>query len=267
MNSKKTSLLLISLFALFFSACGREESSQLINRQKQFDMAIGKMEDQIDLIQLPGEPFHQTIDMVMKKGLFYIGNGAAHKVMEFSSYGDLLGLFYNPAENPTPILLKNNISGGTVSNRKAFPYPFNEVGHIAVTGSNMLLVQDEVASDRKIWDEELGTTLRNVILRFDPGGDLINYIGQEGIGGTPFSFIEAMEVTTEENLTLVARTMTQWIAYSFDMDGNRRAEYILDEETLPGAGEDTIASLDTVLPGQSGDFIFLKVKEALTSDN
>ena len=74
---KKPTLLLFLVIFVFMSACGREQTSQLIDLHRQFGLVIGKMEDQIDLIQLPGEPFRQTIDMVMKKGLFFIGNGAA----------------------------------------------------------------------------------------------------------------------------------------------------------------------------------------------
>ncbi|MBT3273195.1 MAG: hypothetical protein HN368_08585 [Spirochaetales bacterium] len=258
MNSKKNGLLLIISLAAFLSSCNRENPSQIISLQRQFNLPIGKMEDQIDLIQLPGEPFRQTIDMVMKRGLFYIGNGAAHKVMEFSSYGDLLALYYNPAENPSPILLKEDSKEGSVSNRKAFSYPFINIGQLGVTETSMLLIVDEVPADREIWDEETGTLLRNVILRFDPEGVLINYIGQEGIGGTPFPYIEAMEVTLADNVTLVTRTMAQWIVYSFDAEGNKLAEYVLDEDILPSAGEGTIMSLDAVIPGQDSDIIFVK---------
>lgn len=57
---------------------------------------MGKAEDQIDLIQLPGMPFKERSRIVMKNGLFYISNGNTGKVMEFNSYGDILTLYYNP---------------------------------------------------------------------------------------------------------------------------------------------------------------------------
>lgn len=234
------------------------DNASLIERHFQFTMAIGKMEDQIDLIQLPGQPFQQSIDLVMKDGLFYVSNGAARKVMEFSSYGDLLTLYYNDTVNPVPILLGRDADDQSVVNRKAFAYPFSEVGNIAVTDSGMLLVQDAVAEDRQIRDADTGSMLRNIILRFDETGRLRDYIGQEGVSGTPFGFITAIRVGANDELDVVTRSLTGWTAFGFTGNGVLSYTFALQDDSLPAGDEGEVASIESVLPAPESGRLYVK---------
>lgn len=250
--------LCISVALILIAGCARRNASSVIERHHQFSMAIGKMEDQIDLIQLPGKPFSQTIDLEMKNGLFYISNGAGKKVMEFSSYGDLLTLYYNHQANPQPVLLAENRNAGEVANRNAYRYPFNEVGEIAVADSGLLYVQDVVAEDRRIWDEELKTQLRNVVLRFGPDGELLDYIGQEGVSGTPFPFIDSISLGQGGVLTVVARTTVDWIVFSYNRFGELRHSYSFTNADLPVPKEGVIASIARVMPASQPDILYVK---------
>jgi hypothetical protein len=216
------------------------------------------MEDQIDLIQLPGTPFSQSIDIEMKSGLFFISNGASKKVMEFSSYGDLLTLFYNAQTNPQPVLLTETKEDGAVANRNAYQYPFNEVGEIAIADSGLLYIQDVVAEDRRIWDEELETQLRNVILRFSPDGAFLDYIGQEGVSGAPFPFVDSVGIADGENLTVVCRTIDDWIIFSYDGDGGLRYTFTFADTDMPTPEEGTITSIARVIPAVEADRIYVK---------
>lgn len=240
------------------AGCNRRDASAIIERHHQFSMAIGKMEDQIDLIQLPGQASSQTIDIEMKNGLFFVSNPAAKKVMQFSSYGDLVTLFYNAAANPIPVLLVANETDGAVSTRKAFAYPFNEVGEIAVADSGMLYVQDIVAEDRRIWDDELGTQLRNVILRFSPAGTLVDYIGQDGVLDVPFPYIDSLSLGERDILTVVTRTTDTWIVFSYERSGELRYTYSFSEADLPQLGGGAITSIERVLPGPEPDVLYVK---------
>ncbi len=250
--------VLAVLILLGLLGCARQGTSSLMERHHQFSMAIGKMEDQIDLIQLPGQPFQQSINIVMKNGLFYVSNGAARKVMEFSSYGDLLTLYYNKNTNPAPVLLGGESSDGLTLNRKAFMYPFSKIGSIAVTDSGRLLVQDAVAEDRQIWDSETGSLLRNVILRFDEDGVLADYLGQEGISGTPFGYIDSISVGVGDELTVITRTLDSWIIFSFDYRGFLRYTFVLSEENLPVVASGDIASLGVVVEAPEADRLYVK---------
>ena len=243
---------------LVCAGCNRDNASSIIELHHQFSMAIGKMEDQIDLIELPGQPFTQSIDIEMKNGLFYISNGASKKVMEFSSYGDLLTLYYNASANPPPVLLKNENQAGSVANRRAHPYPFNEVGEIAVAGTGVLYVQDTVARERRIWDEELGTQLRSVILRFDNNGMMIDYIGQGGISGVPFPYIDSIVICADDILTVVTRTADNWIIFSYDRDGAFRHSYTFSDASLPEVDSSEILSVEGVMAGPEPDLVYVK---------
>jgi hypothetical protein len=240
------------------TGCRRQNASSIIERHHQFSMPIGKMEDQIDLIQLPGQSFNQSIDLEMKNGLFFISNGVSKKIMEFSSYGDLLTLFYNENANPAPVLLSGEGGEGTVSNRKAFAYPFNEVGEIAVSAGGMLYVQDTVANDRRVWDETLKTQLRNVILRFGPDGELIDYVGQEGVSGTPFPYIDSVSIGKQDILTVVTRTVDSWIVFSFDSAGGLRHRYRFSDADLPEPENGNLLSLGAVIPGPEPNRLYVK---------
>lgn len=259
-DMKATLFRLICLIAvlLAFAGCRRQNASSIIERHHQFSMTIGKMEDQIDLIQLPGQSFSQSIDIEMKNGLFFISNGASKKVMEFSSYGDLLTLYYNSSANPAPVLLSGGGGDGTVSNRKAFAYPFNEVGEIAVAYNGLLYVQDTVVEDRRVWDDELSTQLRNVILRFGPDGELIDFLGQEGVSGMPFPFIDSVSIGNGNHLTVVTRTVDQWIVFSFDESGNLRHRYSFADSDLPEPEEGSVISLGAVISGPEQDRLYVK---------
>jgi hypothetical protein len=251
-------LIILVVAVLGIPACARQGTTSLIERHHQFSMAIGKMEDQIDLIQLPGQSFQQSIDLVMKNGLFFVSNGAARKVMEFSSYGDLLTLYYNKNTSPTPVLLGRGSDTGAKANRKAFVYPFSEVGSIGITDSGLLLVQDAVAEDRQLWDPDTGSLLRNVILRFNEDGTLVDYIGQEGVSGTPFGYIDSISVGLEDDLTVITRTLNEWIVFSFDIDGLLRYTFTLSDEILPVVEPGDVASLDVVVAAPETDRLYVK---------
>lgn len=257
---KSTILRLVCLFAVLLacSGCRRQNASSIIEMHHQFSMPIGKMEDQIDLIQLPGRSFEQSIDLEMKNGLFFISNGASKKIMEFSSYGDLLTLFYNATVNPAPVLLSEKKRDGNVANRKAFAYPFNEVGEIAVSAGGMLYVQDMVVEDRRIWDDTLATQLRNVILRFGHDGELIDYLGQEGVSGTPFPYIDSVNIGQDDILTVVTRTVDLWIVFSFDAAGGLRHRYSFADTDLPEPENGFLVSLGAVIPGPEPDRLYVK---------
>lgn len=262
--------LCILAILLASAGCDRRNASSIINRNHQFSIEIGKMEDQIDLIQLPGTPFSQSIDIEMKNGLFFISNGASKKVMQFSSYGDLLTLFYNAQANPQPVLLSETKGDGAVTNRNAYEYPFSEVGEIAIADSGLLYIQDVVAENRRIWDDELGTQLRNVILRFSREGAFTDYIGQEGVSGAPFPFMDSMGITDGGILNVVCRTISDWIVFSYDSGGELRHRFSFADTDFPTPEEETITSIARVIPGGEPDRIYVKTdyysREAENSD-
>lgn len=231
-----------------------------MKRELLFELSLGKGEDQIDLIQMPNIPFNKKSRIVMKDGLIYIGNGNSNKIMEFSSYGDILSLYYNPDENPIPVLLTSVSANTASSNRNAYTFNFRNIGEIAVTEKNDLLIEDTVPYNRIDYDESTETTLNRIVLRFDREGNFINFLGREGIGGTPFPYIEKIEINSKDEIIIITRTLKTWNIYWYSPNGSLKytIRVPLDDLPVPSDGN-YIPSLETIVSGRHGNFIYLKV--------
>ncbi len=250
-------LVLIIYFPVIFSSC---KSDDVMERDLLFELALGRGEDQIDLVQMTNVPFDKKSRIVMKDGLIYIGNGNSNKVMEFSSYGDILSLYYNPNENPEPVLLSNTSDEGRSTNRNAYTFNFRNMGEIAITGNNHLLVEDTVPDNRTDYDESTDSTLNRIVLRFDNKGNFINFLGREGIGGTPFPYIEKIEVNNKDEIIIITRTIKTWNIYWYSEKGSLKYTVIipLDDLPLPDEG-DFIPSLETIVPDRNINEVYLKI--------
>jgi len=248
------------LFVLVLSVGGCERRAfESLPREELFTLSIGKMEDQIDLFQTSRASFDQKTTIFMRDGTFYIGNGASYKVMEFTSYGDLLSLYYNPDENPKPIILQSGSEGGKVSNRRAHPYAFRQVGEIAVSSRKVLYVEDHLPPERGIFDEKLNMSLNSIVLRFD-GGEYKGYLGQEGVGGTPFPYVQGIKITNRDEVVVLCRTLTDWIVYWYSAQGELLSTVKVSLNKLPmPEGEKLLPHLETVLPDNEDRRIYLKL--------
>ncbi|HUX20694.1 MAG TPA: hypothetical protein VMW69_05595, partial [Spirochaetia bacterium] len=204
-------LMLVGLGTILLLAGCNSKKTVDLQMKTLFNLSLGKAEDQLDLLELPGVPATQKTRIFMRDGLFYIGNGNADKVMEFSSYGDILSLIYNPVTNPQPFLLQSNIQKDTISTKEAHAYPLRHVGEIAVTQDKTLLIEDQVPVERQEFDKKLNAMLSSVVLRFRDDGTLIDYIGQEGVGGTPFPYIERIQSNSHGEIEVICRTDTEWL--------------------------------------------------------
>ncbi|HUX13448.1 MAG TPA: hypothetical protein VMW87_10495 [Spirochaetia bacterium] len=253
-------LLVIIVLAAFSALACRNPQVVNIQREDLFSLDLGKMEDELDLFQVPGSPMSSATTLAMRDGIFYLSNGSANKVMEFTSYGDLISLFYNPEQNPEPVLLQSENSQGKVANRRAFPYYFNQISQIAVTRDKYLLVEDRLPEERAIYDKNLGVLLDRVVLRFDDEGHLIDFLGQEGVGGTPFPFIKKIYVTKSDDIVVVTRTLDSWIVFWFTPKGSLRYNVTISLDKLPvPKNQQVIPTLETVVPDQDRRRVYLKL--------
>jgi len=186
-------------------------------KEEQFSLSLGRMEDQVDLFQPDGDVMKGKNAVFMRDGVFYVANGNAGKIMVFSSYGDLIFLLYNPADNPQPVSL--NVEAGVVSTREAVAYPFNDLGEIAVDGEKNLYVDDLAPEANIQTDASTGVQLDRMVQCFDRKGRHVASLGQEGVGGTPFPFITAMHVTAKDQLVVVCRAATRWQVFWYSKGG------------------------------------------------
>jgi hypothetical protein len=246
--------------ALFLGACGPREIRYL-EQQELFSLSLGRSEDQLDLFQVDSAGQARRTQVFMRRGLVYLADGSANKIMEFNSYGDILSLVYNPEENPRPVLLRSNPEGGAVANRRAVSYNFTEVGEIAVTSDSWLLVEDRLAEERALFDEDLGVALNRIVLRFGADGRLVDYLGQEGVGGTPFPFVSRLTVTNRDEAVIVSRTLRNWLVFWYDKRGNLlyRADIDLNRLPVPEESGEAIPLLETIIPDREEARLYLKI--------
>lgn len=256
MKAKFAALMFITLA---LAACTGGDTQDL-RREDLFTLDYGKMEDELDLIQYPGKPFDTGTRLVMQNGFFYILNRTSGKLMKFNSYGDILELYYNKNLNPEPVLLKDSSAEGTRATRRAFSYPFQDIRNFAVSTDETVLVDDRVPESRREYDDEIEALLDRIVLRFDRDGRLIDYLGQEGVGGTPFSFIDRIDVNSRGEIIITTRNMKSWRVYWYTAGGRSLSTVDIPVSTLPVPKDgDYSVSLESVMPDRAARTIYLKV--------
>ena len=244
---KARTWLILALLGL--AAC-RPKAVEELPREELFSLGIGKMDNQVDLFLVRGQGNEQKIGVYMRDGLFYLANGSSAKIMELSSYGDLIFLLYNPQSNPPPVSFSSESSDNLAATRKAVAYPLARIGELAVDSGKRLYVEDMVSSERQLPDRGLGVLLSRVVLRFDRHGKLEDFIGQEGVGGTPFPYIESLYVTGNDELVVVCRTPRSWLVYWYTTSGSLQYQLTVEPASLPPLAEApaAVVSLGKLVP-------------------
>lgn len=228
-----------------------------VSRQDLFKLSLGRMEDQLDLSGTQGgEP--AKLRIFMRDGIFFLSNGKGRKLMEFSSYGDLLSLVYDPESNPTPVLL--SAQGDEQSFRSAFQHPLQEPGEIVVNSKQDIFLEDRLPPERGVPDEQSQSLLDAVVLRFDRQGAYRDYIGREGVGGTPFPNIVGLYCTKSDELVVVSTTSVDWRVNWFGPEGALLFSLSVKRESLPFLDkQDFIPSLEKITPDPESRLLYMKI--------
>jgi hypothetical protein len=232
-----------------------------VDREDLFDLAIGRMEDQIDLYNLEGSRSIRKTSVTMRDGLLYISDGNGEKIVRYNSYGDLLFMIYNEETNPLPITLRTNSGENDAVTRWAFSYPLQGPGEITVDTRKHIYVEDRLPRDRYSFDPEDQVILDSMVLHFDADGRFIEYLGQEGIGGTPFPRIDDISTSLQDELVVTCRLPLGWNVYWFDADGTLLYLIHLKNNTLPIPPDkaEVIPSLDSILAAPDMRRLYLKI--------
>jgi len=254
------SMLVAALVAAFsLSSCVSREVPS-VDRENLFQLSFGRMEDQIDLMGLEGRSRSLKTRISMRDGIFYIVDANGSKIVKYTSYGDLLSMVYDPDTNPPPLNLKGNADTSDVITGRATPYPLYSPGEIAVNTKKDFFVEDRLPPQRRTWDAEHRTLLDGVVLRFDNEGRFLEYLGQEGIGGTPFPMITGLYLSNDDELAVICRHAQGWNVYWFDKTGNLLFLVIIERDDLPiPEGSRSQASLESIIPDPDGRKLFLKI--------
>ncbi len=257
---------LVSVLSFLAVSCD-PGASMVLERENLFSLEIGRLEDQMDLLTRKGVVSQGRNRIIMRDGIIYISNEAAAKVMVFNSFGDLIALYYHPDENPIPVSLQLRDDQGGLTTRIAVPYRFRRIGEIAVDSRKHLAIVDMLPPERSVYDPEIGVRLDWTILRFDDNGELLDYLGQEGVGGTPFPYIEQMRTNIQDELMVVCDTVRSKIVYLYSPGGELlyQSEILYSRLPVPSSDTGYIAVLDHVTAGYEHRRAYIKVSYYLPS--
>ncbi len=237
-----------------------KEIKRISENENYTAINIGRLEDQINLINFEGTQSAEKTRITMRDGLFYISDGKGERVVRYTSYGDLLFMVYNEETNPPPLTLPLNPPEGEQVTRWAVTYPFREPGEIAVDSRKHIYVEDRLPTDRHIFDEELKSLLDSTVLHFDTNGKFVEYLGREGLGGSPFPHINSIFTTVNDEIAVVCRLPQGWNIYWFNPNGMLRFSIPISLRTLPPSpAEELFPSISSISIAPDERKIFIKI--------
>lgn len=242
-----------------FVSCGGSKRISSVQSDVLFELEYGNFDNQINMFDVSRVGSIDT-SIAMRDGFFYIANSESKKIMELNSYGDLLTIYYNEDFNPVPSFSKG--TDGTSATRKAVSYPFNNIKAVSVDSRKYLYAVDVLPQERHEYDEEKKMSLAQVVLRFDASGKFLDYIGQQGPGGTPFPFIKNIYTTNASELVVVCTTGDGFQVYWFSTDGYLMYAVPVKKENVPNPFKDekndTFFSVENIVPDYNERKLYLK---------
>jgi hypothetical protein len=254
----RIALVVVLVFAL--SGCSRGRISS-VARMDLFNLEIGPLEDQVNLVNLTGGSSSNRTSLAMRDGFFYISDTAGGKIVRYSSYGDLLFVIYNDETNPPPITLRRDIEEEGIVTRWSIAYPLKEPGVITVDSRKHIYAADKVDDSRKSVDTENNSLLDTVVLHFNDSGRFVNFLGQEGIGGKPFPRITGIYASRDDEIAVVCLLSTGWSIYWFNSEGTLLYLVHLRNGSIPVPQGKQVdyTSMDTVAASPDQRKLFFKV--------
>ena len=209
------------------------------------------MDNQVDLFQLRGQGYAQKNRHLHARRPVLPG-----QLQRRQGHGAVLlrrpDLPAVQPANPTPRRSPSAPRAPTAWRPPARRWPtrWRDIGELAVDSAKRLYLEDTVSPERQVTDRALGVLLSRVVLRFDRHGKLEDFIGQEGVGGTPFPYIESLYVTGRDELVVVSRTPRTWLVYWYSSAGSLQHQLTMDPAGLPALAEAPAAtpSLGKLVP-------------------
>ena len=246
------------------SACTKQGRILSITEDELFPLSYGNFEDQINLFSINKTGSFKT-SLAMRDGFFFIVNGEAEKILSLNSYGDMLSIFYNEdfygqEEHSLP-------SESTAGIWKKIAYPFTLDGGIAVDPRKYIYAVCSIPKERNEQNESGTLLYSQVVLRISGGdGSVIDYIGQQGPGGTPFPFITGIYATENNELVTVCKTNEGLCVYWFAENGflrykipvNTKDIPQLEHETAGLNADDIFVTVENIVPDCSALRIYVK---------
>lgn len=262
LNMKRTpGLFAICLLPMIFFACSRSEVVESLSEDELFSLNYGEFEEQLDLFSVNEIGQIQT-GLVMKDGFFYIVNGESEKILELNSFGDMLSLYYNEDSNTKKLVedKARNLPG--IYNE--ISYPFSYPGLVAVDSHKCIYVACTIPRDRQETSEDKNILLSQTVLRIAKDGSAVDYIGQQGPGGTPFPFIKNIYTNEKDELIVVSVANSGMIVYWFADNGFLKYMIPISADSIPeikvdGSENPFYANIENVIPAYDDKKLYCKI--------
>lgn len=255
--------IIFLIIILLLASCKESvETGQLLKEDK-FTLPIGNMDNELDFFSRDGIPFSLKSDIFMNKGIFYISNGNGKKIMKFNSYGNLLKKISPARQSETTSHYDNS-------------WTFNKLGSITVNSKDYIYAEDtleyEIAfidnyidksRDKSTNKDDYNKHVLNekIVSIFDNDGNYINYIGQDGLGGRPFPFINDIFTDNKDRLIVVTQTTYYWTVYRYNMDGDLIDTHVIDLDHLPRLENESesITQINSIIPDREKNRLLVEL--------
>ena len=229
---KKNIFVVAAILIIFlgFFSCSKNETIQSISETQLFTLEYGKFAHQLSVTDL-NNVGNVSYGIAMQDGFFYIVDGESQKIMELNSYGDLLTLFYNEDSETANLLEASKRPEESI--RHEISYPFTYPGPIAIDSNKNIYVVSSIPKDRQEQSEDGSMLYCQTVLRMSRDGTNIEYIGQQGPGGTPFPYIKRIFTTTKDELVVVCISTEGTVVYWYTKDGFLKYMIPISKSTIP----------------------------------
>lgn len=261
----------LALAAALLVSCKKSGRVASVKMEKLFSLEYGAFEEQLNLASGLNATGMVNTDIAMRDGFFYISNGEAQKILGLNSYGDLLTLYHNPETNPAPLFdasdLRRSNSSKNVSTRKTIDYPFNAPSLLALDSRQYIYVAETLPKERR--ESGDNKILSQVVLRFN-SSSFVDYIGQQGVGGTPFPFIKNIYVAENDRLVVVCVVSDGLEVFCYNAAGQPLSDTLIKYSDAPEWGEEKpgisrYAEIENLVPDLSSSRLFVKAEYYETS--
>ena len=269
---KKTAVCLLAFVSIIlgsslFISCLNYSNRISIAETGLFELNYGNFEEQLNLFDISKPGSINTV-ITMRDGFFYIVNGEAEKILALNSYGDLLSLYYN--EDYYATSAGNDIRAkSSASIWKSLTYPFLLDGKVAVDSRKYVYCVGVVPKERNEQDEAENLLYSQVVLRISSDGSTVDYIGQQGPGGTPFPNIKNIYTTENNELVVVCFQNDGLMVFWFGVNGFLRYQIPIKTSSIPDISpellnslpsrDDLFITLENIVPDCYAERLYIKV--------
>ena len=243
-----------------FSSCTRSNTIQSISETELFSLDYGNFEEQLSVTDL-NQIGDIRLGISMRDGFFYIVDGYSKKIMELNSYGDMLSLFYNEDSNTSDLIQRYDNLAESIFHE--ISYPFDYPGQIALDSNKCIYTVCTIPRNRQEQGEG-GILYTQAVLRISRDGSSVDYIGQQGPGGTPFPHIRHIYTTQKDELVVVSNSLDGFIVYWFGTDGFLKYMIPISTKNTPqiennNPENEIYITLENVIPDPEEYKLYLKV--------